>query len=69
MLERDQAAGPALRPGRATLPAAQRADMLAKSSSAALHRLNRRVEALEEDVLPVHEETKRLVNGALACMS
>ena len=44
-----------------------RADMLAKSSSAALRRLNRRVECLEKDVLPVHEETKILVNGGARC--
>ena len=37
-----------------------RADTLAKSSSAALRRLNRRVESLEQDVLPVHEQTKTL---------
>jgi len=45
-----------------------RADMLAKSSSAALRRLNRRVECLEQDVLPVHEETKMLVNGEARCL-
>jgi hypothetical protein len=37
-----------------------RADLLAKSSSAALRRLNRRVESLEQDVLPVHKQTKAL---------
>ena len=37
-----------------------RADLLAKSSAEALKRLNRRVESLEKDVLPVHEQTKTL---------
>ena len=37
--------------------------MLAKSSAATLRRLNRRVESLEQDILPVHQQTKTLANA------
>ena len=40
--------------------ALSRADFLAKSSASALRRLNRRVESLQQDLLPVHELTKTL---------
>jgi hypothetical protein len=40
-----------------------RADVLAKSSAATLRRLNRRVESLEQDILPVHQQTKTLANA------